>query len=187
MNTKDEDKIWVDRVLRGEKEAFGPLVERHQNSIFTLVKRIVKDADEAQDLTQIIFIKAYESLHTFVGKSRFSTWLNSIAYNTAVGFYRKKKPRHQSFDEVLPSGFWQLNNDEDLIEKEILLQQLENALDKLNAEDNALIHFYYTQNYSIDYISEITHQTTSNVKVRLFRIRKKLSKMMQKQPDTCLN
>ena len=73
------------------------------------------------------------------------------------------------------------------MEKEVLLQQLENALAKLNAEDNALIHFYYTQNYSIERISEITRQTPSNVKVRLFRIRKKLSEMMQNQPETCLN
>ncbi len=187
MNKIDEDRIWVDRVLRGEKEAFGPLVERHQNSIFTLVKRIVKDSDEAQDLTQTIFIKAYEALHTFNDKSLFSTWLNSIAYNAAVGFYRKKKPLHQSFDEQLPSGFWLLNTEEDPMEKEVLLQQLENALAKLNAEDNALIHFYYTQNYSIERISEITRQTPSNVKVRLFRIRKKLSEMMRNQPETCLN
>lgn len=187
MSNKDDDKIWVDRVRRGQKEAFGALVEKHQNSIFTLVKRIVKDSDEAQDLTQIIFIKAYEALDTFNGKSLFSTWLNSIAYNTAVSFYRKQKPRHLSFDEFTFMGFSSSYGEDDSSEKELLLQQLEEAISKLAPEDNLLIHFYYTQNFSIDQISQITQQTSSNIKVRLFRIRKKLAELMQNQPNTCLN
>lgn len=177
--TKDEDLIWVEKVLKGDANAFAMLVERHQDLVYTLIRRILKRDDEAEDTTQMVFIKAYHSLAGFNQKSLFSTWLSRIAYNSAISEYRKKKNKiHLGDDKIMSQLATNLADDNDSSEKEIILGHLETAVSQLEPEDNALITFYYTQQYPIDDISQITGLSVSNVKTRLFRIRKRLQEMI---------
>lgn len=187
MKSKEEDHVWIEQVLKGKPEAFGPLVDRYQHSIYAVVNRIIKNTSEAEDITQMVFIKAFEALQGFNHKSLFSTWLHRIAYNTAISAYRKRTVPIVSLDELSIGGYNFSDKNEFNDEKEAQLQQLETALELLAPEDQLMIHFYYTQNYSIDQISEISKLSTSNVKVKLFRIRKKLQELMQSVTNTCLN
>jgi RNA polymerase sigma-70 factor (ECF subfamily) len=187
MKSKEEDHVWIEQVLKGKPEAFGPLVDRYQHSIYAVVNRIIKNTAESEDITQTVFVKAFEALKGFNHKSTFSTWLHRIAYNAAISAYRKKGNSMVSLDELSIGGYNFSDKDEFNDEKETQLQQLEYAMGLLPPEDQLMIHYFYTQNYSVDQISEISKLSTSNVKVKLFRIRKKLQDLMQSVTNTCLN
>jgi RNA polymerase sigma-70 factor (ECF subfamily) len=183
--TKDEDLIWVEKVLSGDTNAFAMLVERHQDAVYTLIRRILKRDDEAEDSTQMVFLKAYHSLAGFNKKSMFSTWLSRIAYNSAVSEYRKKKNKiHLGDDKLMNQLATNMADENDSYEKETLLTQLETAVGQLEPEDNALITFYYMQQQSVDEISQITGLSVPNVKTRLFRIRKKLQEKILQETTT---
>ncbi|MDP3442924.1 MAG: sigma-70 family RNA polymerase sigma factor [Ignavibacteria bacterium] len=175
----DEDLIWVEKVLKGDQQAFAILVKRHEDVIYTLVHRILKRKEEAEDTTQQVFIKAYQALASFNRTALFSTWLSRIAYNTAISEYRKLKNKVFLTDERLMNQIAVTFSDTDYdAEKEEKLALLNQTILRLEAEDSALITFYYTQNQSVEQISQITGLTQSNVKIKLFRIRKKLLEWM---------
>ena len=132
--------------------------------------------EDAEELTQDVFLKAFQKLHTFNGKSSFSTWIYRIAYNSAVSNTRKKKfillsTKESQITNVPDSAVDELLSREN---DELLLQQLENALCKLKTEDRFLITLFYYQDKSVSEISDILEITVENVKVKLYRVRKKL-------------
>jgi RNA polymerase sigma-70 factor (ECF subfamily) len=90
---EQEDKELVRRCLKGEKEAFGTILDRYEKPIYNLVLRMVNDRDDAADLTQTIFVKAYEKLDTYDERFKFFSWLYKIAVNTALNFISHR--RHQ--------------------------------------------------------------------------------------------
>lgn len=187
MNRKEEEKRWIDQILAGRPDVFEHLVDRYQDAVFSLVRRIIKDTAEAEDITQIVFMKSYQSLRTFNNQAMFSTWISRIAYNTAISAYRKRRADMVSIDDIITGSYPAFDNQAAQDEKEVQLQQLEHALTLLPPDEQLLIHFYYTQNYSMDQISEICGLTVSNTKVKLFRIRKKLQEMMLAVTNSILN
>ena len=128
---KDEDLVWVEKVLQGDKQAFAVLVKRHEDKVYTLVHRILKRNEEAEDTTQMVFIKAFQALATFNRTALFSTWLSRIAYNTAISEYRKLKNKEQPIDEQLMNKIATsfADSDEER-EKEERLNQLQQTLMK---------------------------------------------------------
>jgi RNA polymerase sigma-70 factor (ECF subfamily) len=175
----DEDLLWIDRTLAGETAAFGHLVEKYQDSVYTIVRRILLREDESADAAQLVFIKAFQSLAGFNRKSGFNTWISRIAYNHAVSEYRKKKAHPQVFDEkLLEQNIQKQDEQETASEKEKMLQQLESEVEQLEETDRALISLYYTSQNSVETISTITGLSVSNVKIRLFRIRNKLKEKL---------
>jgi len=185
MNTKETDHQLIQQVLDGRKAAFGLLVEKYQHSIYALVHRIVRDETEARDVAQSVFIKVYEKLGSFNHKSLFSTWLHSIAYNAAISVCRRKKPDLVRLDVL--SGQYLGAEEDEANEKEALLRLLEEVLTVLPPEENILIHLFYTSGHSMAEISEITGLTVTNIKVKLFRIRKKLLALMENASVKHLN
>jgi RNA polymerase sigma-70 factor (ECF subfamily) len=173
--TKDDDIIWINQVLDGNAYAFARLVEKHQDAVFSLVRRIIRRTDEAEDVTQIVFLKAYQSLGSFKGSSLFSTWLSRIAYNTAISEYRKRKRDLVPADDTMMARFAaELQDETEDDRNEYLLQLLENEVSLLTAEDQLLLQLYYNQKHSVDQVSSIVSMTVPNVKIKLFRIRKRL-------------
>ena len=179
MNPKEDDQYWIAQVLRGNQAAYEPLVDKYQHTVFAMVRRIIRDDDEACDVAQTVFIKAFEKLSSFGNKSQFSTWLHSIAYNTAISAYRKKKPIFVAVDEWDGRKFATVGGEDEASEKETMLQRLEDVLRLLPAEDQLLVHLFYTAGHSIAEMSEMTGYSIANLKVKLFRIRKKLQEMME--------
>jgi RNA polymerase sigma factor (sigma-70 family) len=92
MQPRNEPYL-IEKVLQGDSTAFGQLVQKYQAFVFTIVIRIVKVREEAEEVAQDTFIKAYESLSSFRGDSKFSSWLYSIAYRKALDALRKNKKK----------------------------------------------------------------------------------------------
>lgn len=179
---KEADEMIITRVLNGERDAFAVLVDRYKDRVFSLVLGIVKERPVAEEVAQDVFVKAFTSLKKFRKESGFSTWLYRIAYNTAVSQTRKKKIWHRTFDEEMELAG---SRDEEL-EKEVaeteknrqeLLQQ---ALAELPAEDKLILMLYYFEEKPVEEISSATGLSISNVKVKLFRIRKRLKSIIER-------
>ena len=84
MVEHQQDKIYINKVLEGDRNAFAYLVDKYKTMVYSLALRLVKDREEAEEISQDAFIKAYQSLASFKGKAKFSSWLYRIVYNTAI-------------------------------------------------------------------------------------------------------
>ncbi len=173
----------IRRVLGGEPRAFSVLLKRYQRPVHALIRQMIPGREDAEELTQDVFIKAFKNLGSFRGSSSLSTWLYRIAYNTTISFTRKKKLQYPVIDEKVLSNIPDEAVDEllDRENDEILARRMESAVEKLSPEEKALISLYYTQEKSISEVSAITALTTENVKVRLYRIRKKIVFLINNQ------
>ena len=99
MQSKLSDSILIDQTLAGNQFAYADLIRRHQRFVFTLALRFVKNRQDAEEVAQDCFVKAYKSLGSFQGQSKFSTWLYSIVYTTAMSSLRKKQLDTSSIDD----------------------------------------------------------------------------------------
>lgn len=175
MKNLDEQQL-LNKVLNGDTEAYAPLVERYSRPIFTLVMGIVQHREEAEELTQDIFVKAYTALGSFSSRSSFSTWLYRIACNTALSAVRHKRHRFALFDASRVERLVDISDEEslDVALNEEQERRLLVALKLLSAEERTLVHLHYYEGKSCAKCGEILGLTENNVKVRLHRIRKKL-------------
>src|SRR6478736_5420761 len=98
MHTGPEDIDVIAQVLNGDQQAYSILVERHRNFVFTLVLRYIKSREDAEEVAQDVFVKAYRSLADFKGNSKFSTWLYTVTTTTCITFLRKKRLDTHSLD-----------------------------------------------------------------------------------------
>ncbi len=177
MNT-DTDQIYIDKVLQGESNAFAYLVNRYKNMVFTLAFNMVKCREDAEEIAQDSFLKAFQQLHTFKGNSKYSTWLYTIVYRNSISMLRKKKIRTSDIDEKIIANY---STDTDFPQLENLKQEdqkkyVKLIIGSLPETDAFLITLFYLNENSLDEIEEITGLTKSNIKVKLFRLRKKLYK-----------
>jgi len=181
MNNQDEIN-YIERILKGETNLYSHFVNSYSNSIYSLIVRIVLTNEDAEELTQDSFLKAFKKLDSFKGDCSFSTWLFRIAYNTAISATRKRKIEFPMVDEVMmdsvPDEAIDIFFDGD--ENEIRLQKLEEAITKLNVEEKTLITLFYTEDKSVAELARVLDLTPENVKVKLHRVRKKLYVLMTK-------
>src|SRR4051812_33901941 len=98
MHTESNDTDVIALVLKGNQQAYSILVERYRNYVFTLVLRYIKSREDAEEVAQDVFIKAYRSLPDFRGQSKFSTWLYTVTTTTCISFLRKKRPEVHSLE-----------------------------------------------------------------------------------------
>src|SRR3954464_9292436 len=99
MQSKLSDIELIEQTLGGNQSAYADLVKRHQRFVFTLAMRFTKSREDAEEVAQDCFIKAYRSLNSFKQESKFSTWLYSIVYTTAMTSLRKKRIATSSIDD----------------------------------------------------------------------------------------
>ncbi|MGA9271673.1 MAG: RNA polymerase sigma factor [Lutimonas sp.] len=172
------DQIYIDRVLQGDSNAFAFLINRYKDMVFTLALKIVKSREDAEEVAQDSFLKAYQKLEQFKGQSKFSTWLYTIAYRSALTKVRKKKLETTDIDSYVLDNH---KDGQDFPQLEAIKngeqqKYVKEAIDNLGQVDSLLITLFYLHDNSIEEIQEITQMSQSNVKVRLFRARKKLFK-----------
>lgn len=179
---KEQDDIYhVQSVLAGNTAAFAVLVNRHKDLAFNIALKIVRHREDAEEIAQDAFVKAYQSLRSFKGDSKFSTWFYRIVYNAAISHTRK---RHQEFTQIDDRVMGETTEDEiiedlDRVDPDARSKMVNAAIDKLPPDESALVTLFYMEENSIEDISQITGLSVSNVKVKLFRIRKKLYDEMQ--------
>lgn len=175
MNEMD-DQYYIDQVKRGQTAAFSYLVERYRDMVYGLALKMLRNTEEAEELAQDTFVKAFQSIQSYRGSARFSTWLYRITYNSAITMLRKKKMQLLSLDEQRLSDDDEIKLHQQLteIDKEELAASLKKAMDSLPEDDQALVTLYYYEDQSVDEISHITGLSASNVKVKIHRARKKM-------------
>jgi RNA polymerase sigma-70 factor (ECF subfamily) len=173
---KKDDQYYIDLVKGGQVSAFSYLVEKYRDMVYGLSLKMLRNTEDAEELAQDTFVKAFQSIHTYKGGAKFSTWLYRIAYNSAISFLRKRKMVFYSLDEQQLSDQDELNINNRLseIDQDELAGSLKKALDALPEDDQVLVTLYYYEDQSIDDISKITGLTASNVKVKIHRARKKM-------------
>lgn len=176
-----EDSFYIERIRQGDSAAFTQIVEKHKDLVYTIVVRILQNREDAEEIAQDVFVKAYQALESFEGKSKFSTWLYRIAYNAAISKTRKKGLKTADLEDEVIHNYSEDTFGEDLTQMSGEEQQrmLNKALAGLSGDENLLITLYYKNENSVEEISGITGLTESNVKVKLHRIRKKLYEKMK--------
>lgn len=172
------DQFYIERVLQGDSNAFAFLINRYKDMVFTLALKIVKSREDAEEVAQDSFLKAYQKLDGFKGQSKFSTWLYTIVYRSALTKVRKKKLETTDIDSYVLDNH---RDGQDFPQLEAMKngeqqKYVRQAIDNLGETDSLLITLFYLHDNSIEEIQEITDMSQSNVKVRLFRARKRLYK-----------
>jgi len=167
------DTWYIERVLKGETQYFSYFVNKYKDIVFSIALKVLRNREDAEEMAQESFIKAFKSLHTFKGNAKFSTWLYRITYNNCISEVGKKKQKFVSTDDVQISDEPEEMNF-DGIPEENRSKYIKAALEKLPEDEYTLILLYYFEDKSIEEISGITGLSESNAKVKLFRARKKL-------------
>lgn len=182
MSTGLNDNELISKVIGGDQQAYAALVNRYQNYVFTLALRFTKNREDAEEVSQDIFIKAYRALADFKGASKFSTWLYTIVNTTCISFLRKKKLEVHSLDnekvfeaaESQDSGMRA-----NLVEQKSRVSMVNNAIKMLGADDAAVITLFYKGEQSLEEIAQILGIETNTAKVRLHRARTRLKEKME--------
>jgi RNA polymerase sigma-70 factor (ECF subfamily) len=170
MITKDDNEL-VYEVIHGSISSFEALVDRYQKTIFNMMLRMVGDIETAKDLTQDVFVKAFEKMGGFNFKFRFFSWIYRIAVNEAINWNRKNPPveRLEKVEPMLADTPVSIENDE----KSNLLHR---ELRKLEADYRVLVLLKYYCGLTYEEITEATHIPVKKVRSRLFIAREQLRK-----------
>lgn len=182
MSTGLNDNEIISQVLSGDHQAYAGLVNRYQNYVFTLTLRIVKNREDAEEVAQDVFIKAYKYLADFKGASKFTTWLYTIVNNTCISFLRKKKLDIHSLDnekvfevaDNLDSGMRA-----NMVEQKSKLAMVNDAISLLSGDDAQVITLYYKAEQSLEETAQILGIEVNAAKVRLHRARTRLKEKME--------
>lgn len=182
MQSKLSDIELIEQTMAGNQSAYTDLVKRHQRFVFTLAMRFAKGREDAEEIAQDCFIKAYRSLASFQGQSKFSTWLYSIVYTTAMTFLRKKRVATDSIDDenihiqIENHSGYDVNNAENK-SKSFYLNQ---AIEQLRPDDAAIITLFYKGEQSLEEIGQALGMEANTVKVKLFRARQRLKEKLER-------
>jgi RNA polymerase sigma factor (sigma-70 family) len=173
----------IKRILQGEQALFAQLVQRYQQYVFTLVLRFTDSREDAEEISQDVFVKAYRSLADFRGESKFSTWLYTVVRTSSITFLRKKKLDTTSLDNE--RTFLQLENRESGFNANAMEQKSRHAMVNaairlLSPDDGQIITLFYKGEQSLEEIGRIMGLEPNTVKVRLHRARNRLREKMEK-------
>jgi RNA polymerase sigma factor (sigma-70 family) len=179
MQQQDLDLAQIQAVLNGDTKVYADLVKRHQRFVFTLALRFTKNREDA---AQDCFLKAYRALGTFRQGSKFSTWLYTITYTSAMTALRKKKLSLVSLDDEeynLQPVNGLTDFDADTIEKKSSYVYLNMAIESLLPDDAAIITLFYKGEQSLEEIGKVLLMEPNTVKVKLHRARLRLKEKIQ--------
>ncbi len=162
----------IKKAITGDSESLTVLIDKYKDIAFNLALSIVKNREDAKDITQDSFLKVLENIDRFRNGSKFSTWLYRIVYNQSIGFVK----RGNRTNMVDYSGLVDISEKNDNQEDEI--QDLYKAINLLEDTDRNIIMLFYLAEKSIKEIAQITGLSIGNIKVILHRARKKLFEKM---------
>ncbi|MFD2823244.1 RNA polymerase sigma factor [Lacinutrix iliipiscaria] len=179
--TTNSDQILIHRIMNGDTQVFAVLVDRYKDLVFTLALRMMKNREEAEEVSQDTFIKVFKSLKKFKGDSKFSTWIYRIAYNTSLDRLKSHKRKQQTVEinEFTEHQVKTIDDALNMMEVQERQQAIQDCLQLLPSEDCALLTLYYFEELSLEEISKVVNLKANNVKVKLFRSRKKLAEILR--------
>jgi RNA polymerase sigma factor (sigma-70 family) len=182
MITGLSDNEIISKVLSGDQQAYAGLVHRYQSYVFTLVLRFTKNREDAEEVSQDIFIKAYRALADFRGASKFSTWLYTIVNTTCITFLRKKRLQTHSLDDE--RVFETADNQDsgmsaNQVEQKSRVNMVNKAIQLLGPDDAQVITLFYKAEQSLEEIAKVLNVEPNTAKVRLHRARTRLKEKME--------
>lgn len=180
--TREQETQIVRRVLEGDVNAFEDLVTEHEKGVYAIAQRMTGNAEDAADMTQETFIKAYNSLSSFRGDSKFSVWLYRIATNVCLDFLRSRsrKPtvslsvEDDDGEETQMDIADESQSPEQLLERGLTRDAVRRGLKSLSPEYRQILLLREIQGLSYEEISEALALEVGTVKSRIFRARKRL-------------
>ncbi|WP_299261359.1 RNA polymerase sigma factor [uncultured Aquimarina sp.] len=175
------DQYYINQVLEGDVNAFSGLVKRYQSLVYTIVYRMIRNKEEAEEIAQDTFIKAYKSLSKYRGEAKFSTWLYTIAYRKSLDAIKKNKRfvATELIEEISEGEVDVINDALSCLENIERKQFISDSILKLPEEESAIITLYYFEEKSVKEIKEIVGLTEDNIKIKLYRSRKKLYSILK--------
>lgn len=181
------DEMLTCQSLSGDLEAFEELVNRYKNQVFGIVYRIVGQAQEAEDLTQEVFLTVYRKLYQFDNSKKFAPWIYRIATNTSISaLRRKKKVVMLNFDEAYGAPYENSSivSDTDphyVFERKQLAEEIQSSIMELPENYRIIITLRFQMDMNNQEISEILGISKENVEVKVHRARKALRKILLKR------
>jgi RNA polymerase sigma-70 factor (ECF subfamily) len=177
------DEVLVEAAKVGDRPAFAELWERHSNTAFRVAYRITKNRDDAEDVIQDAWFKAYIHLATFDGRAKFSTWLTRIVINSALMTLRRKRSHLETSMEIMDGEIWQESEIADetqsveaLYAKHERIARLKQAIRRLQPSLRNVIELHQSQDRSVKEIADLAGLSLAATKSRLLRARRFLRK-----------
>jgi len=179
------DRYYLERILNGNRDSYAIIVDRYKDNVFSLAHKVCGSFEDAEEIAQDVFVKAFRSLPKFRFDSSFSTWLYRITYNTAISYTRKRNRTILHLEDFPADSvdFIRDSASEEIAEAEYRRTLLNFAIRKLQPEDRALVSMYYFQEMELDEIESATGIGKSNIKVKLFRARKRMEETILKNQE----
>jgi RNA polymerase sigma-70 factor (ECF subfamily) len=171
----DDDNALVERTLAGDVAAFSSIVDRYQKIVYNVALRMVQDSDDAEDVAQDVFIKAYERLCSYDHHYKFFSWLYKIAVNESLNFIRKRKPTERMCEETMVAST------QDEVEQGDAGRHIDEALKRLTADQRAVVVLRHFEGLGYDEIGKVLNITEKKVKSRLFSARQILRVLLEKR------
>jgi len=175
---REDDHEAIEACRRGEREAFDRLVERYQRDVYRLCYRFVNNHEDAHDLAQESFVKAYRALDRFRGESAFSTWLYRIAVNACLNFRAARKPQAEELPEALTDA--RPRADQELLSEE-RSRWVRAAIQKLPEKQRATLILKTYHDLSHDEVAGVLGSTVGTVKANLFHALANLKKILTRE------
>ena len=165
----DEDKLIVDQIVSGQKELFRLIVNRHERAVYGMGMSFLRNAEDASDFAQEVFLKVYQNLSRFEGRSRFSTWLYKVAYNTAINnVTRKKEYLSLAEDEIVIEN----DNPERNLLRRLARDAVSEAVKELPERFRVCVDLFFFYDRSYNEIELITGYPVNTIKSHVFRAKR---------------
>lgn len=172
----------IESVKKGNQADYAVLIDRYKNKAFTMLKRMLKNDFEAEEVLMDCFLKVYNNLNTFKFESKFSTWFYRIVYNSALTKLSSAKRKIENeMDSVDDLNYLQSSYNADDLVKEDLSILVKKIVNELPPKNTAVITMFYLEEMTTEAIADILQITVSNVKVILYRSRNLLREIIEKR------
>jgi RNA polymerase sigma factor (sigma-70 family) len=178
-----DDRALIDDILTGDKKSFRRFIEKYQRLVSHIVFRTVNDREDSEDICQEVFLKIYQNLASFNYRSKLSTWVAAIAYNTAVSYLQKKKmPLYEDLSDnfgLLEIAAPDKERPDRLVESKETAQYLQDEMSKLPARYRVIVTLFHHESMSYTEIAAALKMPEGTVKNYLFRARKLLKNRLE--------
>ncbi|MDY6786814.1 MAG: RNA polymerase sigma factor [candidate division WOR-3 bacterium] len=171
-----EDKVIVESILNGDREAFARIVEKYERLLQSIIYQMVQDTDLTKDLCQEALIKCYKKLKTYDSRYSFKYWLIRIAKNHVIDYTRKSGPS-ASIDDI-PAANYSHEPKDTAVQKE-KQSNIEQAMSHLSEEDRMILYMKYHEGFKNPEIAESLDIPDKHIRIKVFRAKKRLRKIME--------
>lgn len=180
LNINTEDNELIDAFINGKKSAFNFIIRKYQKKVYWIIRKMVLDHDDADDITQEVFLKLYRSLNDFRGESKFFTYVFKIAINYSLNHLAKnKKIINRSVNFEYTDLISHYKNADDEMDSKQLTILLEEAIETLPEQQRAVFIMRYYENLKYEEISGILNKSVGGMKANYFHALKKIENYLK--------